>query len=219
MNHSADEQLTGAERITLGVVVAMSAAVCVSRSAGRPDLFGYLAYGRFFLQHGLYAPDPFAYTSTGLHWVAFEYLAQIALWLAYSAIGPAGLIALKCIVGGLAIYLLSVAMRTTTNNPIIWAPIFLLCTSAVSRFFVFRPQLFTFMFFALYVAVLFRLLVRGAAPLWLLPLAMLLWANLHGGFLAGLAAIALVIALRMVSNLSAFSTEFSRPFAERRRCG
>jgi hypothetical protein len=204
VSNSSDE-LTATSRVTIGTVVACSAAVCVyAIRQADPDLFGYLVYGRFFIQHGLYAPDPFAYTSPGLHWVAFEYLAQIVLWLAYSAIGPVGLIALKCIIGGLTIYLLSTAVRTTTSNPIIWVPVFLLCTSTVSRYFVFRPQLFTFMFFALYVAVLFRLLVTGAAPLWLLPLAMLVWANLHGGFLAGLAAIALVIALRLASHLTDF---------------
>jgi hypothetical protein len=57
------------------------------------------------------------------------------------------------------------------------------------------------MFFALHVALLFRFLVRGAAPLWLLPLTMLVWANVHGGFLAGLAAICLALALRVSQNL------------------
>lgn len=202
MNPSADQELTATARIALGVVVAISAAVCVyAIRQADPDLFGYLAYGRFFLQHGLNAPDPFAYTSTGFHWVAFEYLAQVVFWTIYSEFGPIGLIGLKCIVGGLAIYFLWLALRATTTKPIVLIPIFLLATSTVSRFFVFRPQLFTFMFFALFIAILFRFLVRGSASLWVLPLVMLVWANAHGGFLAGLAAICLAIALRVSRNL------------------
>lgn len=196
----ASTVLSGSRSVTFVVIVASSMCVYAIRQAD-PDLFGYLAYGRLFVQQGLGTSDPFAYTSTGLHWVAFEYLAQMSLWMAYDTFGPVGLIALKCLLGGLAIYFLSIAVRTTTSQPIVWVPVFLLCTSTVSRFFVFRPQLFTFMLFALYVAVLVRFLLRGSAPLWLLPIAMLLWANTHGGFLAGLAAIALVIVLCMCRNV------------------
>jgi hypothetical protein len=188
--------------VPLATAVAFSAALCVyAIRQADPDLFGYLAYGRLFLQEGVHASDPFAYTSAGSHWVAFEYLAQIVLWITYNTFGPAGLIALKCVVGGLSIYFLSIAVRTTTPNPIVWVPVFLLATSTVSRFFVFRPQLFTFMFFALYVAMLFKYMLTRSAPLWLLPVVMLFWANSHGGFLAGLASIALVIGLRVAGNL------------------
>jgi hypothetical protein len=186
----------------LGVVVIASAALCVyAIRQADPDLFGYLAYGRLFVQQGVAAADPFAYTSSGSHWVAFEYLAQIALWIVYDTFGPMGLIALKCLLGGLTVYFLSIAVRATTTKPIVWVPIFLLCTSTISRYFLFRPQLFTFTFFAIYMAVLFRFLLRGSAPLWLLPVTMLFWANTHGGFLAGLGAIALTIALRVAGNL------------------
>ncbi|MGH9387173.1 MAG: hypothetical protein ACRD2N_23125 [Vicinamibacterales bacterium] len=202
----------------LGGVVIASALLCVyAIRQADPDLFGYLAYGRLFVEQGVTAPDPFAYTSTGSQWVAFEYLAQVLLWIAYDTLGPPGLIALKCLLGGLAIYFLSVAVRTTTADPIVWAPVFLLCTSTVSRYFLFRPQLFTFMFFALYVAVLFRFLAKGKASLWLLPVTMLLWANTHGGFLAGLGAIALTIALRVAGNVASTGFRVEAAFNDTKR--
>jgi hypothetical protein len=190
-------------RIALHTFALASAAVCLySMRRADPDLWGYLAAGRLFLeQGGLTTHDPFAYTSTGLTWVTFEYGAHIALWLAYRAAGPLGLIALKCILGGVSLYFLAAAIRVTTRDPHVWVPIFVLCASTVSRFFLFRPQLFTFAFFAVFVAVLFRHLLERRAPLWILPAVMLVWANTHGGFVAGLGALGLAIALRASENL------------------
>ena len=176
-----------------------------------PDLWGYLTYGRLFVEtRGLTAHDPFAYTSAGFQWTTFEYGAQVLLWLAYHLAGPLGLIGLKCAVGGATLCCVLIAVRATTSEPFVWGPVFLLCTSAICRFFLFRPQLFTFAFFALFVAVLFRYLLRRRAPLWALPVVMLAWANLHGGFVAGLGAIGLAILLRASENVTAFGWNSGR---------
>src|SRR6266498_3483382 len=89
------------DRKILGALAILSAALCTyAMRRVDPDLYGYLAYGRLFLEQGrLTTPDPFAYTSVGHEWVTFEYLAHILLWLAYRTAGPLGLIVLKCIVG------------------------------------------------------------------------------------------------------------------------
>lgn len=185
---------------------ALAAALVSLYSMRRadPDLWGYLAYGNLFVAtHGLTTHDPFAYTSSGFHWVTFEYGAHLLLWWAYDLAGPPGLIALKCLAGGAALWGLYAAIRLTADDPFTWAPVLLLCTSAICRFFLFRPQLFTFAFFACFVAVLFRFLLRRRAPLWALPLVTLAWANMHGGFVAGLGAVGLTILLRASGNLGA----------------
>lgn len=181
----------------------LGAAVCLyAMRQADPDLWGYLAYGRLFVEHGaIVHQDPFAYTSGPYHWVTFEYGAHLLLWWAFQYGGTLGLIGLKCVLGGIALYCLYDAIRLTCDEPFVWVPTFLLCTSAVSRFFLFRPQLFTFACFALFVTVLLRFILRRRAPLWLLPAAMLLWVNTHGGFVAGLAAIALAILLRVSENV------------------
>ena len=187
----------------LGILVVISAGICVyAIRQVDPDLYGYFAYGRLFAARGPVDIDPFAYTSSGFHWVAFEYLAQLWLWTAYDHFGPLGLIGLKAIVGGCAVFFLWVTLRTSSDDPIVWVPVFLLSTSTLSRFFLFRPQLFTFACFALFVAVLLRFVLRDKAALWCLPVVMLLWANVHGGFLAGLGAVFLAGLLRVCENLN-----------------
>ena len=54
----------------------------------------------------------------------------------------------------------------------------------------FRPQLFTFLFFAAMLAILARHNYRRSAPLWTVLPMMAVWGNLHGGFIIGLAALA-----------------------------
>jgi hypothetical protein len=190
-------------RAALQAFAFVIASVCLySMRRADPDLFGYLASGRLFVeQGGVTTTDPFAYTTAGFQWVTFEYGAHVLLWLAYRFWGPIGLIALKCLAGGVALAFLAVAAKVASGKPHVWVPVFVLCASAVSRFFLFRPQLFTFAFFALFVAVLFRYLAGRQARLWVLPLVMVVWANMHGGFVAGPGAIGLAIVIRASQRL------------------
>ena len=186
-------------RLFATVAFAMAAVFVYGMRQVDPDLYGYLTYGRLFIEHGgLTTVDPFAFTSTGSRWVTFEYLAHIVLWLAYRDWGPHGLIVLKCALGGISIACLYAAVRGAGRDLRVALPVFAVSASIVSRYFLFRPQLFTFAFFALFVLVLFRFLDQRRAPLWLLPIVMLVWTNTHGGFVAGLGAVGLVITLGVV---------------------
>ncbi len=193
-----------AVRRSLGALLALSAAICVyAVRQVDPDLYGYLAYGRLYDHLGhLPSDDPFAYTSAGMRWVTFEYLAQLALWRAFALFGPAGLIALKMGLGGAAILLLWIAIRSVSPDRLVRGPVFILATTTVSRYLLFRPQLFTFACFALFVAVLLRRLLGRRAPLWILPPVMVVWANTHGGFAAGLGAIGLALILAVMQSRS-----------------
>jgi hypothetical protein len=67
----------------------------------------------------------------------------------------------------------------------------------------FRPQLFTFVLFAAILALLAHHNYRGRAPLWLAIPMMALWANLHGGFIMGIAALALYSGVVGIRDLTA----------------
>ncbi|MEO7193063.1 MAG: hypothetical protein ABI051_18600 [Vicinamibacterales bacterium] len=200
-------------RRAAGVTAILVGTVCVyAIRQVDPDLYGHLAYGRYFAASGLAGIDPFAYTTSGAHWVAFEYLAQIAIWFAYAALGPAGLIVLKSIIGGTAVWLLWMSIRSTTEEPHVYLPVFVLCTVPLTRYFLFRPQLFTFVCFAAFVAVLFRTLLRHRAPLWVLPPLMLTWVNTHAGFIAGIGALGLSLLIRVSANVHQHRGSSGRPW-------
>jgi hypothetical protein len=201
-----------AERLVLACLALLVAVVAVYASRQTdPDFWGHLRYGRFFAENGLNErTDPFAYTTEGLYWHGFEWLAQWLLWQSYSLGGARGLIVLKCLVGGGTIYFLYRGIRLGSADARVGAPVLMLTAGMVGRWFLFRPQLFTFCFFAYFVFVLFAHLLGRRAALWTLPLVQVAWANLHGGFLAGLGAIGLALGLRGLQ--AAYRNEF-RPRA------
>src|SRR4030095_16246023 len=64
-----------------------------------------------------------------------------------------------------------------------------------------RPQLLTYLFFVL-TLLLLESAERGIRlALWMLPVVMVVWANSHGGFLAGLAVVAIWVVMQLVSAL------------------
>ncbi len=177
------------------------ASVYMMRQADA-DLWGHLRYGRLFVEErGLPTTDPFAFTSEGLPWTSHEYLSQILLWLAYATAGQFGLVVLKCLIGGATIWFLYRAMRLCCDDPRIWVSVLLLTAQMVGRGFLFRPQLFTFLLLAVFVNGVLAHLLGRPSRLWLLPLLMALWVNLHGGFLAGLGVLGLALGLRALQAL------------------
>jgi hypothetical protein len=195
---------TADRRLLAGLaLLAAAAAVYATRSADA-DLWGHLRYGRLVVEgRGLPAADPFAYTSAGQAWFSHEWLSQVLLWLAYAAGGPSGLLALKCVVGGATVYLLWSAVRSAAPDARVWVPVLLLTAHIVARWFLFRPQLFSFLFFALFVRELSAHLLGRRARLWLLPAALAAWVNLHGAFVAGLGAVGLALLLRAAQRYHA----------------
>ena len=192
--------------VLAGLAVFVSVISTYMIRVADPDLWGHLRYGRLFLESGrISIADPFAYTTAGLEWHTHEYLSQIMLWLTYDAAGPLGLIALKCLAGGATLYLLYRSIRMMSQDARIWSPTLILAASLIARFYLFRPQLITFLLLSVFVLIVFRHLSSRSVGsrrggLWLLPLLMALWANMHGGFVAGIGVLGLGLGLRGVQS-------------------
>ena len=61
-----------------------------------------------------------------------------------------------------------------------------------------RADLFTTVLFAALLTLLWRHYRGRRAPLWLIPLLMLIWVNAHPGFVAGLALLAAYALLELL---------------------
>jgi hypothetical protein len=68
-------------------------------------------------------------------------------------------------------------------------------------FFTVRPLAFTWLFFVLFLSLLYSYQRGQVRRLWVLPFMMVLWINLHGGFLIGLFLIGLLIITRLIERL------------------
>jgi hypothetical protein len=187
-------------QIAHGIALLASVVALFAMRRADPDLWGYLSYGRYFIELGRpTAVDVFSYTCTQCTWIHFEWLAHVSLWLSYDIGGVAGLIAFKCAVGAICLWFLFSAVSRAGSIPAAWLPAYVLVLGIVPRYFLFRPQLYTFALLAVFVATIWKYL-RGDGRIWFLAPLTALWANLHGGFLAGLGVVGLAIFLSAVRD-------------------
>ncbi len=150
------------------------------------DLGWQLASGRWLLQHRqIFSTDVFSYTANGAPWI-YPVLSGIAFYLNYLAGGYALLSwmgAAAC--AGTVALLLRRESIASLVLAIIAVPLIANRTQP-------RAEMFTTLLFAAFLGLLWRHHHAGdqqttRSPLWLLPILMLAWVNLHPGFVAGLA--------------------------------
>jgi hypothetical protein len=149
-----------------------------------PDFWWHLRTGRWMLANGrLPSTDLFTFTVPSHVWTDHEYLTEILMWLVYNATGIVGLsIAFGLLTWGAfwimhrqvrrepwVIVGLGLAIGAVAGSPI-WGP---------------RAQMITFFLSCLELYWLHGYLSGRSRGLNLFPLVMVLWANLHGGWVVG----------------------------------
>jgi hypothetical protein len=182
---------------------------------GNPDTYGHLAAGRQICELGR-VPDSDSFSffrETSQPWRNYEWLSDLVFWGAYAALGENGLLALKLmLLGLLAFLLLRRAWQERGESGAICCGILLLFAIPSVRFrLTVRPHLFGMLFGALFLVGL-PAVARGddderatrLARWWvgLLVLAQLLWVNLHGSNLLGLALTAIYLAVSLRSRIA-----------------
>lgn len=187
---------------SLGSVIALGAlvnALFLRRHllfAGDGDVGRHIRVGRTILEtEAIPRVDLFSHTRAGTPFVPYEWLSETITALVDHAAGLAGVAALSALlymVAVFAIYRTSILLGVPR-----WlaAPGAILGLVLQSVHLLPRPHLFTTALAGLYMIVLVRFAVSGRswhlAPL---PILMLAWANLHGGFLVGFILIAAFLA-------------------------
>ena len=167
----------------LAAVALVYAFLAGLRTVSELDLGWQLATGRWVVQHHhIPSVDVLSYTAQGEPWI-YPVGAGIVFYGAY-LLGGYTLIswigALACV--GTVALLLRRGSVVSAGIAIIAVPLIAWRTSP-------RADMFTVVLFAAFLSLLWENYQTGRARLWLLPLLMVAWVNLHFGFVAGLALI------------------------------
>ncbi len=175
-----------------------------------PDFPFHLKTGEYiYQQREIPKDDPFSFYGEGIitdrekFTLSQYWIAQIAFYKLYSMIGPPGIILLRAVIFSVFIFLLWVVLkkRGAYSSLVIVSLVTIMLQSSK----VDRPQFFSFLFMLILILFLekFREKPESKTPLYFIPPLMLLWANIHAGFVFGIVIIiicALAEALKLFIN-------------------
>src|ERR1700694_454491 len=180
-----------------------------NRPRADPDIGWHIRTGELILAtHSLPRTDPFSSTMQCQPWFAWEWLYDILLGILHQACGLNGVVWL-CAWLVAAIFALFLAQLLQRGTGLPLAIVLMLLAVAASTIHLYaRPHIVSWLFSLLWFVALehweswerWERDENGSLPRWLLwffPASMLLWVNLHGGWLFG-------IALLGIYTLSAF---------------
>ncbi len=172
--------------------------------AGRwadPDLWGHLIFGRLILEHGrLPARDIYSYSAFGMPWHDHEWLSEVVLALCWSSLGVIGLKLMKFALSAATMTLLAMGAAQTGAPVMLQLVVLTTDALALGPMLQFRPQLFDFLELSALMLLFARDTYCRAGGQWIAVPMFALWANLHGGFIIGLAVFALYTAAVAVGD-------------------
>jgi hypothetical protein len=170
--------------VSLFAVAAFSPAVL-----GDGDTWSHLATGEWMLAHGAVPrADPFSHSAPGALWTAHEWLSEILMTFAFRWAGWSGVALLTAAAAGAAALIMGIrAARdlagaalgvTVALGVALWLPNLLA-----------RPHVLALPLVAAWTVGLIDARERDEVPPLSLAPLMILWSNMHGGFVFGLALI------------------------------
>ena len=219
----------------------LTCAIALAPNVPDPDLWGHVQYGRDWLTQGFHTTTTYSFTAKGYRWVNHENLAELIVALGMDALGPIGMLIAKCLAGLGVIGLIMWRAKRAGLGLITICVTSLLVAINLTYFWPMRPQLLTWLCYTLLLALLswcfqgwegrgwLRWLEAnrvGTTPigpeyssyrlrwLWLAPVILCVWANSHGGFIAGYCIYVAYLGLR---GIEAFACRGRESFGLLRR--
>ena len=139
--------------------------------------------------------DLFSFSRPGAPWFAWEWLSDVVFAWLYQGGGLPAVVAASGVIIGAAVLVLWCWILRRGAGLFLALPITLLVASASTVHYLARPHIFSILLFTVGLWVLTEDRQRpGWRVWWLVPMTAL-WANLHGGFVAWPATVAVAAAV------------------------
>lgn len=167
-----------------GTAVGGVGFVALLANPGNADMLWHLALGRsIVLSRSLPDINSLYYTPTIAVGRDPSWLSQVILYACYGLFSAAGLAVLNALVGALIFYLLYRLLERGSDNLLLNVAILALAYGAISPYLDGRPAALTVLLLTFELSVLDDFIRLDRDRLWYIPLTMVLWVNLHPGFL------------------------------------
>ena len=204
------------------LLVTMSGGALASRLLGDASIGWHIRNGEQMLRtHAITRTDSFSVTMGGQTWYAWEWLYDAAIAGIHHRLGLNGVVLFTAIIIALTFALtLRLSLRRGADLPMT-ALLLALSLGASMIHLLARPHVLSWLFTVLWFQVLND--SEGAdSPesrrrLWYLPALMMLWANVHGGFVMGFALLGLYLLSGAIRYFRCRDEEMHRRIARRLR--
>jgi hypothetical protein len=181
-----------------------------------PDFGWHLRAGLDFLDRGgrLPAHDPYSHTMPDWQWVEHAWLTDAAIALVYRGLGWAGALGVMVCFAAVAVaaFLTGAARAQVSRTARLMAVVASLWVAL--PFLGARTQLVSLAGVALVLWLYHRIAQGRTLFIWLYPPVFFLWANLHGGFTAGLAVLGVIVAVAAVIRFAGMTWPIMLRFHE-----
>lgn len=141
----------------------------------------YIIHNRIIPTH-----DLFSYLAPPLAWTAHEWLSEVIMAVIYQASGLSGIVIFFSFLLAATHAWLYRSLRSVGNDIVLVIGITALAVATSSTHWLARPHLFSLALTLAWYQALNNYQFRDKNTLIYLPPMMLLWVNLHGGFVIGL---------------------------------
>ena len=168
--------------LSLALLVLLPIAMFLSITPH--DYWFYVRIGRDILESGIIPRvDTFSYTYPGRPIFYQSWLSAVIFWLVHSFGGATLTFLLKGMCIALAYGLIWMLMRSLGTGTKLATLLVMLLGLSSSMNWSTRPQILAYPLFVIVLSVLWRWQNGHTKWMWTLPLAVLVWANLHGSFI------------------------------------
>ncbi len=169
--------------------------ILTTQAVTDPDFWWHLRAGQYIFEtRSIPHTDIFSFTFTGREWVTHEWLSEALIYAIFKWLGWGGLVIGFALIVTAAFGVSYFSCEKRGAHPFVsWAAV-LVGAVATAPVWGVRPQMFSLLLASVFTAVLMNCL-RGESSrtVWWLPPLMLLWVNLHGGFVLGPVLIAITL--------------------------
>jgi hypothetical protein len=163
------------------------------------DMYWHLRTGRYILEtRSVPTADPFSSTALGTPWVDVHWLSQIILFVTYTLAGYPGL---SLLVAALVVAAFVLVWKQMSGGVFVRAFIIVLAAATSGAVWTARSQMATFVFTAAVGYLLYLYKWKQVDRLWGLPIIFVVWANMHGGYIAGFMLIGALLAGEIVNRV------------------
>lgn len=168
-----------------------------------PDVPWHIATGTYILQHHtIPTTDMFSWSSLGKAWVTQEWGFEVVLAFLAHQFGFLGLVFLNVVVAAATAWVVyRVSLYYTRTNKVAAVIVGWLSVFAAFPFWIDRPQIASYLLFAVFLWILEQVRRGKYIPLAFAPVLIWGWANLHASSIIGVLMLLFEVVLSFVPGL------------------